>query len=147
MNKTELVKKVAAENALSQKQAAAVVDSVLDAVVDTVAAGEPVALLGFGTFSVKHRDARQGRNPATGEAMDPCLQGRQGVQGKGQRIIRDRSYARKELPSGSSFAWKKNAWAFWPACTKNRRKERNGLLFSTDKRYNTVRLNAGFMQR
>ena len=62
MNKTELVKKVAAENELSQKQAAAV--------VDTVAAGEPVALLGFGTFSVKHRDARQGRNPATGEAME-----------------------------------------------------------------------------
>ena len=59
MNKTELVKKVAAENALSQKQAAAVVDSVLNAVVDTVVAGEPVALLGFGTFSVKHREARQ----------------------------------------------------------------------------------------
>ena len=53
MNKTELVKKVAAENALSQKQAAAVVDC-----------------FGFGTFSVKHRDARQGRNPATGEAME-----------------------------------------------------------------------------
>ena len=69
MNKTELVKKVAAENELSQKQAAAVVDSVLNAVVDTVAAGEPVALLGFGTFSVKHRDARQGRNPATGESI------------------------------------------------------------------------------
>ena len=70
MNKTELVKKVAAENELSQKQAAAVVDSVLNAVVDTVAAGEPVALLGFGTFSVKHRDARQGRNPANGETID-----------------------------------------------------------------------------
>ena len=68
MNKTELIKKVAAENALSQKQAAAVVDSVLNTVV--VAAGEPVAILGFGTFSVKHRDARQGRNPATGEAME-----------------------------------------------------------------------------
>ena len=40
MNKTELVKKVAAENELSQKQAAAVVDSILGAVVDTVAAGE-----------------------------------------------------------------------------------------------------------
>ena len=56
MNKTELVKKVAAENALSQKQVAAVVDSVLNAVVDT--------------FSVKPREARQGRNPATGEAME-----------------------------------------------------------------------------
>ena len=70
MNKTELVKKVAAENELNQKQAAAVVDSVLNAVVDTVAAGEAVALFGFGTFSLKHRDARQGRNPATGEAME-----------------------------------------------------------------------------
>ena len=69
MNKTELVKKVAAENELSQKQAAAVVDSILGAVVDTVAAGEAVALFGFGTFSVKHRDARQGRNPATGKAF------------------------------------------------------------------------------
>jgi DNA-binding protein HU-beta len=69
MNKTELVKKVGAENALSQKQAAAVVDSVLGAVVDTVAAGESVALFGFGTFSLKHRDAREGRNPATGKTM------------------------------------------------------------------------------
>ena len=78
MNKTELVKKVAAENELNQKQAAAVVDSVLNAVVDTVAAGEAVALFGFGTFSLKHRDARQGRNPATGEAMvqdrSSCIQ-------------------------------------------------------------------------
>ena len=70
MNKTELVKKVAAENELSQKQAAAVVDSMLNAVVASVAAGEPVSLLGFGTFSKKHRDARTGRNPATGEAME-----------------------------------------------------------------------------
>ena len=69
MNKTELIKKVAAENELSQKKAAEVVDSVLSTVVDTVAAGEPVALLGFGTFSVKHREARTGRNPATGKAM------------------------------------------------------------------------------
>ncbi len=70
MNKTELVKKVAAESELSQKQAAAVVDSVLSTIVDTVAAGESVALLGFGTFERKHRDARTGRNPATGEAME-----------------------------------------------------------------------------
>ena len=69
MNKTELVKKIASENALTQKQAAAAVDSILNAVVDTVAAGESVALFGFGTFSLKHRDARQGRNPATRETM------------------------------------------------------------------------------
>ena len=69
MNKTELIKKVAAENELTQKQAAAVVNSVLDSIMDSLAAHEPVALLGFGTFSCKHRDERTGRNPATGEAM------------------------------------------------------------------------------
>ena len=70
MNKSELVKKVAAETALSQKAAAAAVNSVLDAIVDTCVAGESASLLGFGTFSVKHRAARTGRNPATGEAME-----------------------------------------------------------------------------
>lgn len=69
MNKTELVKKVAEENEMTQKAAAAVVDSVLNSIVDSLAAREPVTLLGFGTFSCKHRDAREGRNPATGEAL------------------------------------------------------------------------------
>ena len=66
MNKTELISKVAAENKLTQKLTAAAVDTILD----TVAAGESVSLPGFGTFSVKHREARQGHNPATGEAME-----------------------------------------------------------------------------
>ena len=70
MNKTELVKKVAAENELSQKAAAAVVDSVLASIMDSLAAHEPVALAGFGTFTCRHRDARTGRNPATGKAME-----------------------------------------------------------------------------
>ncbi|MCR5136943.1 MAG: HU family DNA-binding protein [Oscillospiraceae bacterium] len=70
MNKTELIKKVATANEISLKQAAGVVDSVLNAVVDAVAAGDKVSLIGFGTFEKKHRDARVGRNPATGEAME-----------------------------------------------------------------------------
>ena len=70
MNKTELIKKVAAENELTQKDAAAVVNSVFDAIMDSLAAREPVTLFGFGNFSCKHRDARQGRNPATGKAME-----------------------------------------------------------------------------
>lgn len=70
MNKTELVKKVASEYELSQKSAAAVVDSVLNSIMDSLAAGDSVALFGFGTFSVKHRNARTGRNPATGKAME-----------------------------------------------------------------------------
>ncbi len=69
MNKTELVKKVAAENELTQKAAADLVDSVLNTIMDSLAAREPVSLFGFGTFSCRHRDAREGRNPATGEAM------------------------------------------------------------------------------
>ena len=60
MNKTELVKRVAEENELTQKAAAAAVDSVLSAIQDTLVAGETVSLLGFGTLSIKHRDARQG---------------------------------------------------------------------------------------
>ncbi|MBO4686507.1 MAG: HU family DNA-binding protein [Lachnospiraceae bacterium] len=69
MNKAELIKKVAAENDLSLKAAAAVVDSVLGGIVDSLAAREPVTLFGFGTFSCKHRAAREGRNPATGKAI------------------------------------------------------------------------------
>ena len=67
MTKADLVAKVAEANELTKKQAAAVIDSVLETVVDAVSAGDAVSLFGFGTFSVKHRDARQGRNPATGE--------------------------------------------------------------------------------
>lgn len=70
MNKTELIKKVSAENEISQKEATAVVNSVLNGIMDSLAAREPVAIAGFGTFSCKHRDARQGRNPANGETVD-----------------------------------------------------------------------------
>ncbi len=68
MNKTELIKKLAEEASLTKKQAAAVLDCVLDTVVSTVAAGEKVALPGFGTFEKKDRPERTGRNPRTGEA-------------------------------------------------------------------------------
>ena len=69
MNKTDLIKKVAAENGLTQKAATAVVNSVLGSIVDSLAKKEPVALFGFGTFNCKHRDARTGRNPATGKKI------------------------------------------------------------------------------
>ena len=70
MNKTQLINKVAADTDLSQKQAAAAVESVLNSIMDSLGAREPVSLVGFGSFSGRHRDARSGRNPATGEAMD-----------------------------------------------------------------------------
>ncbi len=69
MNKTDLIKKVAAENGLTQKAAAAVVNTVFDSIMGSLAAREPVTLFGFGNFSCKHRDARTGRNPATGKSI------------------------------------------------------------------------------
>ena len=69
MNKTELIKKVAAENAMTQKDAAAAVDSVLTSIVESLAARKPVTLIGFGTFTCTHRNARTGRNPVTGKTI------------------------------------------------------------------------------
>ena len=70
MNKTQLIKKVAEESGLTHIKAAAVVENVFSAIVDSVAAGENVSILGFGTFEKKHRGARIGRSPLTGESME-----------------------------------------------------------------------------
>ena len=70
MNKGELVEKVAKECALGKAAAEQVLASVFRAITDAMAAGEKVALLGFGTFSVSERAAREGRNPQTGETMN-----------------------------------------------------------------------------
>ncbi|EJQ04594.1 hypothetical protein IE3_05339 [Bacillus cereus BAG3X2-1] len=69
MNKTELVKNVAEKVELSQKDAAVATQAVLDAITNTLANGEKVQLIGFGTFEVRERAARTGRNPKTGEEM------------------------------------------------------------------------------
>ncbi|NIS89194.1 MAG: DNA-binding protein HU [Woeseiaceae bacterium] len=69
MNKGELVDAVAGSSGLSRADAAKAVDATLDAVQRTLANGGSVSLVGFGTFSVKARAARMGRNPRTGEAI------------------------------------------------------------------------------
>ena len=69
MNKQELIKKVAQYAELTQKQAAAALESMIDSVKEAVAAGDKVQLIGFGTFESKKRDARTGRNPRTGKAV------------------------------------------------------------------------------
>lgn len=68
MVKADLVAKVA-EIGITKKQAAQVVDSVCDAIEDALANGDKVSLIGFGTFSVKERAAREGRNPRTGKKI------------------------------------------------------------------------------
>ncbi|MBJ7988103.1 HU family DNA-binding protein, partial [Bacillus cereus] len=69
MNKTELIKMVAEKAELTQKAAAAATQAVLDAITNALANEEKVQILGFGTFEVRERSARTGRNPQTGEAM------------------------------------------------------------------------------
>lgn len=69
MNKTELIKNVAQQAEISQKEATVVVQSVVESITNSLAAGEKVQLIGFGTFEVRERAARTGRNPQTGEEM------------------------------------------------------------------------------
>ena len=69
MNKTELTKMVAEKAELTQKDAAAATQAVLEAITNGLANEEKVQILGFGTFEVRERSARTGRNPQTGEEM------------------------------------------------------------------------------
>ena len=70
MNKQELVRKIADDTKMTQKEAAAVLEAALSRIEETVAAGEKVQLVGFGTFERKQREARTARNPKTGEPVE-----------------------------------------------------------------------------
>ncbi len=65
MNKTELIAAVAEKSGLSKKDADNAVNAMLDAVVETLAQGDKVQIVGFGTFEVRSRSERQGRDPRT----------------------------------------------------------------------------------
>jgi DNA-binding protein HU-beta len=69
MNKGELIEAVAAAADLSKSDATKAVDAVVDSITRTLQKGDQVSIVGFGTFSVKDRAARTGRNPATGETI------------------------------------------------------------------------------
>ncbi|WP_161625787.1 HU family DNA-binding protein [Novilysobacter defluvii] len=69
MNKAEFVSAVAEASELSRADAARAVDAVVGTITDALKKGENVTLVGFGTFEVRERAARQGRNPKTGEAI------------------------------------------------------------------------------
>jgi DNA-binding protein HU-beta len=69
VNKNDLVAVVADNAGLSKSDSAKAVDSVFDAITDTLQAGNEVRLIGFGTFSVSLRRASEGRNPRTGEPI------------------------------------------------------------------------------
>ena len=69
MNKSELINAVAEKTALSKKDSEAAVSAALDAITAALAEGDEVRLVGFGTFEVKKREARIGRNPKTKEEI------------------------------------------------------------------------------
>ena len=70
MNKTELVAAIAEQTNLSKKDAEAALKAFIDVVSEELKKGEKVQLVGFGTFEVSERAAREGRNPQTGETME-----------------------------------------------------------------------------
>ena len=69
MNKTELVAAMAEQTNLSKKDVEAALKAFIDVVAEELKKGETVQLVGFGTFEVSERAAREGRNPQTGETM------------------------------------------------------------------------------
>ncbi|HHX30253.1 MAG TPA: HU family DNA-binding protein [Clostridiaceae bacterium] len=69
MNKTDLINAVAAETQLSKKDSEKAVSAVFEAITQELEKGEKVVLVGFGTFEVRHRAARKGRNPSTKEEI------------------------------------------------------------------------------
>lgn len=70
MNKTQLIEAVAANTELKKKDAEAAVNAAITAITDALKAGDKVQIVGFGTFEVKERGARTGRNPQTGETIE-----------------------------------------------------------------------------
>ena len=69
MNKAELISKIADDAGITKTQANDTLDSFVEAVAKTLKGGGKVTLVGFGTFSVSERSARNGRNPQTGEVI------------------------------------------------------------------------------
>ena len=70
MNKTELIDRIAESADISKASAARALDAALDAITGSLRQSDPVVLVGFGTFTVKERAARTGRNPQTGDPIE-----------------------------------------------------------------------------
>ncbi len=74
MNKTDLVYEVVEKAGLTKKDSEGAVNAIFDGIADTLAKGDKVQLVGFGTFEVRERQAREGRNPSTGETIQIAAQ-------------------------------------------------------------------------
>ena len=86
MNKAELVEEVASQTGLTRKTSREAVDAIISAMTDSLAGGERVTLVGFGTFQVVKRRARRGINPQTRETIQiPAKKAPKFKAGKGLR--------------------------------------------------------------
>lgn len=70
MNKQQLVDAVAQNTGMTKKDSVSAVSAILDVITETLASGEDVKITGFGSFEVKTREARTGRNPKTGAPVE-----------------------------------------------------------------------------
>ncbi|MGC3874851.1 DNA-binding protein HU-beta [Modicisalibacter ilicicola DSM 19980] len=70
MNKSELIEAIAASADIPKAAAGRALDAMIESVTDSLKKGDSVALVGFGTFTVKERAARTGRNPQTGKPIN-----------------------------------------------------------------------------
>ncbi|ANF57714.1 nucleoid-associated protein HU-beta [Halotalea alkalilenta] len=70
MNKSELIEAIAASADIPKAAATRALDAMIDSVTDSLKKGDTVALVGFGTFTIKERAARTGRNPQTGKPIE-----------------------------------------------------------------------------
>jgi DNA-binding protein HU-beta len=70
MNKTELVSAIAESAGISKADAGSALDAFVETVTDALKSGDQISLVGFGSFMVKERSARTGRNPRTGESIE-----------------------------------------------------------------------------
>lgn len=69
MNKSDLIDAIASAADINKSDAGRALDAVVDSITDALKRGDQVSLVGFGTFAVKHRAAREGRNPQTGATI------------------------------------------------------------------------------
>ncbi|CCI38918.1 MAG: HU family DNA-binding protein [Microcystis sp.] len=70
MNKGELIDQIALKASVTKKQADAVLTAAIETIIEAVSEGDKVTLVGFGSFEARERQAREGRNPKTGDKMD-----------------------------------------------------------------------------
>ncbi len=70
MNKSELISVVAEKSGMTKKDTEKVVNAVFESITDALTKGEKVQLIGFGTFDLRKRKEREGRNPATGDVIN-----------------------------------------------------------------------------